>query len=92
VVVLDVKKKLMGGYEIFIQNGKKATGIKVKEFIQKLNEVDAGEIVINSIDRDGKMEGYDFAFIDMVREATDVPITVLGERHIRSYKVCYREI
>ena len=50
----------MGGYEIFIQNGKKATGIKVKEFIQKLNEVDAGEIVINSIDRDGKMEGYDF--------------------------------
>lgn len=78
VVVLDVKKKLLGGYEIFIHNGKKATGIKLKDFIQKLNEVGIGEIVINSIDRDGKMEGYDLQLIDLVRDMTDVPMTVLG--------------
>jgi imidazole glycerol-phosphate synthase subunit HisF len=78
VVVLDVKKKLLGGYEIFINNGKKGTGIKVKDFIQKLNEVGVGEIVINSIDHDGKMNGYDISLIDLVRETTDIPITVLG--------------
>jgi imidazole glycerol-phosphate synthase subunit HisF len=78
VVVLDVRKKLLGGYEIFINNGKKATGIKVKDFIQKLNKVGVGEIVINSIDHDGKMNGYDISLIDLVRETTDIPITVLG--------------
>ena len=79
VVVLDVKKKgLLGAYEIFIHNGKKATGIKLKEFVQRLDKIGVGEIVINSIDRDGKMEGYDFSLIDIVRELTEVPITVLG--------------
>jgi cyclase len=96
VVVLDVKKKLLGGYEIFIQNGKKATGIKIKDLIQKLNEVGVGEIVINSIDRDGKMEGYDFSLIDIVREATDVPLTVLGGAgnldHIKSVIERYKTI
>jgi cyclase len=79
VVVLDVKKKgLLGTYEIFIQNGKKATGIKLKDFIQKLNSIGVGEIVVNSIERDGKMQGYDFTLIDMVRNETDIPMTVLG--------------
>lgn len=96
VVVLDVKKKLLGGYEIFIQNGKKATGIKVKDFVQKLNEVGVGEIVINSIDHDGKMNGYDIPLIDLVREATDVPMTVLGGAgnfdHIKSIISRYKTI
>ncbi len=78
VVVLDVKKKLLGGYEIYINNGKKATGIKLKDFILKLNAVGVGEIVINSIDQDGKMSGYDMSLIEMVRQTTDFPITVMG--------------
>jgi len=79
VIVLDVKKNgLSGAYEIFIHNGKKGTGIRVKEFVQRLDKIGVGEIVINSIDRDGKMEGYDFSLVDMVRELTEVPITVLG--------------
>lgn len=79
VVVLDVKKKpLLGGYEIFIHNGKKSTGIKLKDFVRKLDIAGVGEIVINSIDRDGKMEGYDMSLIDLVRNETDGPMTVLG--------------
>jgi imidazole glycerol-phosphate synthase subunit HisF len=78
VVVLDVKKSFLGVYEIYIHNGKKSTGIKVKDFIQRLDKVGVGEIVINSIDRDGKMEGYDLSLIDLAREATEVPMTVLG--------------
>lgn len=79
VVVLDVKKKpLFGGYEIYIHNGRKSTGLKVKDFVEKLDKIGVGEIVINSIDRDGKMEGYDFTLIDIVRSATEVPMTILG--------------
>lgn len=80
VVVLDVKRKsfIGGGYEIFIHNGKKATGVKLKDFVQRLDKIGVGEIVINSIDRDGKMEGYDFPMLDMVRELTEMPLTILG--------------
>jgi len=79
VIVIDVSKRgIFGGYEIYTENGQKKTGIKVKDFILKLNTVEVGEIVINSIDRDGKMLGYDYDLIDMVREMTDVPLTVLG--------------
>ncbi len=78
VVVLDVKKTFLGSYEIYIHNGKKATGMKVKDFVTKLQNIGVGEIVINSIDRDGKMEGYDIALMDMVRDLTEVPLTILG--------------
>jgi cyclase len=79
VVVLDVKKTIfLGQYEIYIHNGKKATGIKLKDFIPKLEAIGVGEIVINNIDRDGKMNDYDYNLIDLVRNLTTVPITVLG--------------
>jgi cyclase len=79
VVVLDVKKQaFLGGYELFIHNGKRPAGIKLKEFVRKLSDVGVGEIVVNSIDRDGKMEGYDLALAELVRELTDVPLTILG--------------
>ena len=79
VVVLDVKKKsLFGTYEVFIHNGKKATGIKLKDFVARLDKIGVGEIVLNSIEHDGKMNGYDFNAADIVRENTEVPITLLG--------------
>lgn len=79
VVVLDVKKKgFLGGYEIFTHNGKKATGIKVKDFVKILADIGIGEIVINSIDDDGKMSGFDFKLFDLVRDLTEMPMTILG--------------
>lgn len=79
VVVLDIKKKgFLGGYEIFTHNGKKATGVRLKDFLQKLNEIGIGELVINSIEDDGKMTGFDFKLFDLVREMTSMPMTILG--------------
>ncbi|KEY18828.1 AglZ/HisF2 family acetamidino modification protein [Kaistella antarctica] len=78
IVVLDVKKKLFGGYEVYTHNGKKATGINPFEFVAKAQELGAGEIIINSIDQDGVMKGYDLALIDKVREKISLPLTVLG--------------
>jgi imidazole glycerol-phosphate synthase subunit HisF len=78
IVVMDVKKKLFGGYEVFTHNGKQATGIDLFKFIKNAQKLGAGEIVINSIDKDGLMTGYDLYLIDKVRKTTTLPVTVLG--------------
>ena len=78
IVVLDVKKKLLGGYEADTHNGKKATGINPFKFVEEAQKLGAGEIVINSIDKDGVMRGYDLDLIAKVREKISLTMTVLG--------------
>lgn len=78
VVVVDVKKGVFGGYKVFIRNGKKAIKKDFLSLLRELEKFGVGEIVINSIDRDGSMEGYDLNLVKLVREAVAVPITVLG--------------
>lgn len=78
IVVLDVKKKLFGGYEIYTHNGKKATGLSPFKFIKEVQSLGAGEIILNSIDQDGMMKGYDMTLIDKARVETSLPMTVLG--------------
>jgi cyclase len=78
-VVLDIKKKLLGShYELFTHNGNKSTGIDPVKFVVQMEKAGAGELVINSIDRDGMMNGYDQTIIDKIRELTDLPMTVMG--------------
>lgn len=78
IAVLDIKKKLLGGYEVYIHNGKKATGKDPIKFVEELQSLGAGEIIINSIDQDGVMKGYDLNLINKIREKISVPLTVLG--------------
>jgi cyclase len=78
IVVLDIKKKLLGGYEIYTHNGKKSTGINPIKFAKELEMLGAGEIIINSIDQDGVMKGYDMNLIDKIAETISIPLTVLG--------------
>ena len=79
VGVIDVKKKLLGGnYEVRTHNGKKSAAKSPVEFARQLESLGVGEIVINSIDNDGIMKGYDLTLVDKVRESTTVPLTVLG--------------
>ena len=78
IVVLDVKKKLLGGYEVYTHNGKKKTGKDPVEFAKQLQKLGAGEVVVNSIDNDGIMKGFDFTIIDKIRQAITIPMTVLG--------------
>lgn len=79
VVVMDVKKAgLMRRYEVFTHNGKQATGLNPAEFASRAEEMGAGEILVNSIDKDGVMKGYDCTLIDQVRNAVNLPISVLG--------------
>jgi len=79
VATLDVKKKLFGDrYECYVLNGSKATGVDPIKFAIELQERGAGEIVINSIDRDGMMNGYDLGLVRRLRESVTVPVTVVG--------------
>jgi cyclase len=79
VVVVDAKKKgFLGDYYVFTHNGTKPTGLKVIDFVRNIEKIGVGEIVINSIDRDGTMKGYDINLIDLIRNNVNVPITVLG--------------
>ena len=78
IVVMDCKKKLLGGYEIYTHNGKESTGIDPVSFAVKVQEFGAGEIIINSIDQDGMMKGFDMNLISKIREVVNIPVTVLG--------------
>jgi len=78
VVVLDVKKNIFGSYEIYTHNGKQKVKRKLYDFIRELESIGIGELVINSIDNDGVMKGYDLTLIDKVRDSIDIPLTVLG--------------
>ena len=79
VVVIDAKKKnLSNKYEAFIHNGKTNTKIEVERLALDLVKMGVGEIVINSIDRDGTMAGYDTNLIKRIRDTISIPLTVLG--------------
>lgn len=79
VAVIDVKKKMMSGdYEVRVQNGKKKAGICPIDFARRLESRGVGEIVVNSVDNDGVMKGYDCRLIDRIRKSVTVPLTALG--------------
>ncbi|HXH99856.1 MAG TPA: AglZ/HisF2 family acetamidino modification protein [Sphingobacteriaceae bacterium] len=78
VVILDVKKKFLGGYEVYTHNGKRETGKDPFQLARQLEELGVGEIVINSIDNDGVMKGYDITLVEKLRKVITVPLTVLG--------------
>lgn len=78
-VIMDVRKSgIFGTYTVFTHNGTKNTGQAVEEFAKKMAWLGAGEIVVNNIDRDGEMKGFDLDLIGKVRGATSRPMTVLG--------------
>ena len=78
VIVLDIKRQSSGNYELFINNGKTATGLNPFDFAKKMQDFGAGEIVINSIDNDGCMNGYDIKLVNDIRNIITLPLTVLG--------------
>lgn len=78
VVVLDVRKKRLGGYELRTNNASRAHKMDPVAFAQEAVRLGAGEIVVNSIDLDGSMRGYDLKLARQMRGALGVPVTFLG--------------
>lgn len=79
VVVLDVKKRLFGlKYDCFTLNGKVNQKVCAFEMVEKIEQLGAGELVINSIDNDGVMAGYDLELINKIKSLVSIPVTALG--------------
>lgn len=79
VVVMDVKKRLLSkDYDIYTHNAKKNTKCSLFEMVTRFEELGAGEILINSIDNDGQMKGYDLELAKRIRQTAHIPITILG--------------
>ena len=79
VAVLDVKRSSRsGGYGVWTHNGSRDSGRNLLDLAVELERAGAGELLVNSIDRDGTMEGYDLDLAETVRNALGIPITILG--------------
>jgi cyclase len=92
VVCIDVKKKFLGKEQIWAYGGSKPTGISPVEFSQLMEEKGAGEIIIQSIDRDGTMLGYDLQLIRKISEAVSIPVVALGGAgNLQHMKQAYTE-
>lgn len=75
---IDVKKNWMGREKVYICGGSEAISMSVVEWAQELERRGVGEIMINSIDKDGEMTGYDLELIKRVSDAVTVPVIAAG--------------
>jgi cyclase len=65
-------------WEVFTHNGTRATGLDAVGLVRRAETAGAGEIVANSIDRDGQMKGYDLDLVRALRPVVTRPLTILG--------------
>lgn len=79
VVTIDYKRKWLGrGLEVHTHNGRRSARRDALDFAAEVAAAGAGEIVFNSIDRDGTMEGYDLEAARALRQRVNIPLTLLG--------------
>ena len=78
VVSIDAYKKKFGKLQSYVLSGSKSTSLTPKEFAMILEANGAGEIILNSINQDGLMKGYDIPMIKSVSESVSIPVVALG--------------
>ncbi len=78
VVSLDVKKDLLGRYVVYTKNGKENTNMDPVSLAKKAEEYGAGEILLNSINRDGTMQGYDIKLVKEITDSVNIPVIACG--------------
>lgn len=78
VLSIDGKRNDQGGWDVYIEGGRKNTGISVLEWARKGVELGAGEICMNSIDTDGEKKGYDLELMHTLSEQLSIPVIASG--------------
>ncbi|KAF5086898.1 Imidazole glycerol phosphate synthase subunit HisF [anaerobic digester metagenome] len=78
VVAIDVKKNDAGDYEVWSHGGCLRSEYDPVSFAQLMVDMGVGEILVNSIDRDGLMGGYDIDLISAISKCVNVPVIALG--------------
>jgi imidazole glycerol-phosphate synthase subunit HisF len=78
VVSIDAFQHDDGRYEVHTRSGSQPTGLDPVSWAQEVEKLGAGEILINSINHDGVMEGFDTKLIKMVSDAVSIPVIAAG--------------
>ena len=78
VVAVDAKKVKENKWEIFTHGGRKSTGIDAMKFVEKMEAMGAGEILLTSMDRDGTKKGYDLDLTKKVSNLVNIPVIASG--------------
>lgn len=77
-VCVDVKKSLLGKYQVYSHKTNKVLGVNYLDYIRKIEDSGAGEIIIQSVDNDGLMKGYDNRLYETLSKEINIPIVALG--------------
>jgi cyclase len=92
VVSIDVGKNWLGQYKVYELNGKKSVDLSVVELAKRVESAGAGEIFINSIEKDGTFEGYDIPLIKQVSDAVKIPVIAAGgAASVKDFKIAIQE-
>jgi imidazole glycerol-phosphate synthase subunit HisF len=75
---VDVRKTLLGGYKVVAKSATVETRVKLDDHVRRLVDAGAGEILLNNVDRDGTMAGYDLDLIRQVSRIVTVPLVACG--------------
>jgi cyclase len=87
-----VKKRLFGKQQVWSVNGTQPSGIDPLEFAQLVEDKGAGEIIVQSIENDGKMNGYDLDLTKRISENVQIPVITLGgARDLNDLKKAHKE-
>ena len=78
VLGMDVRRRPAGGYEVYTHGGRTATGVDALEWAAEAERRGAGEIVLNSMDRDGTREGFDLELTRLVCDSVGIPVVASG--------------
>ena len=78
VVSMDVKSGLLGKRTVRTRGATKDSGLDPVVFARSMEAAGAGELLVNSVDRDGTMEGYDLDLVRSVAEAVSIPVIACG--------------
>ncbi len=78
VLSIDAKRDGRGGWEVYVEGGRKPTGVNAVEWARRGMELGAGEICINSIDTDGEKNGYDLDLNRVLAETLSIPVIASG--------------
>jgi cyclase len=78
VAAVDVRRQPDGTWKVFISGGREATALDGLEWIRRLEQLGAGEILLTSMDQDGTQRGYDLALLRAASDAVRIPVIASG--------------
>ena len=91
-VCIDYQKKLFGGVKTWIHAGTKSTQYTPLELALNMQNSGAGEIIVQSIERDGTMTGYDLEMLKSISQAVTIPVIALGgAADLKNLSTAYKE-